>query len=82
MGDDDVVMIEGTLTRVDAYDQAIPGKRIYVLRAWLSADERRIPLVIESDMWVSALRLELSSYDPPQARPTAERSTKARPGER
>jgi hypothetical protein len=71
--DDDVVMIEGTLTRVDAYDQAIPGKRTYELRAWLSADERRIPLVIESDMWVSALRLELSSYDPPPERPPRER---------
>jgi hypothetical protein len=62
---EDLLMIEGVLTHVDAYDQAIPGKRAYKLRAWLSRDERRIPLVLESDMWVGAIRLELSSYDPP-----------------
>jgi hypothetical protein len=75
--DEDAVRIEGQLTRVDAYDQPIPGKRTYELRAWLSADERRIPLVIESDMWVSALRLELASYDPPPPRPSAEPQTRA-----
>jgi hypothetical protein len=68
---DDVVKITGTMTRVDAYDQPLPGKRVFKLDAWLSADDRRIPLVMESDMWVGALRLELSSYDPPPAQPVA-----------
>jgi hypothetical protein len=62
---EDLLMIEGVLTHVDVYDQAIPGKRAYNMRAWLSRDERRIPLVLESDMWVGSIRLELSSYDPP-----------------
>jgi hypothetical protein len=65
---EDLLMIEGVLTHVDVYDQAIPGKRAYTLRAWLSRDERRIPLVLESDMWVGSIRLELSSYDPPGER--------------
>jgi hypothetical protein len=67
LGADDVVKITGTMTRVDVYDQPLPGKRVFKLDAWLSADDRRIPLVMESDMWVGALRLELSSYDPPPA---------------
>jgi hypothetical protein len=65
LGADDVVKITGTMTRVDVYDQPIPGKRAFKLDAWLSADDRRIPLVMESDMWVGSLRLELASYDPP-----------------
>ena len=64
IGKNDVVAISGTLTRVDPFDQPLPGKRVFTLRAWLSADARRIPLAMESDMWVGALRLELSSYDP------------------
>lgn len=64
IGKNDVVAISGTLTRVDPYDQPLPGKRVFTLRAWLSGDARRIPLAMESDMWVGALRLELSSYDP------------------
>jgi len=65
LGADDVVKISGTMTRVDMFDQPLPGKRVFKLDAWLSADDRRIPLVMESDMWVGALRLELQSYDPP-----------------
>ena len=65
LGADDVVKITGTMTRVDAFDQPMPGKRVFKLDAWLSADDRRIPLVMESDMWVGSLRLELASYDPP-----------------
>ena len=62
---EDLLMIEGVLTHVDEFDQALPGRRPYKMRAWLSRDERRIPLVLESDMWVGSIRLELSSYDPP-----------------
>lgn len=61
----DAYRIDGTITRVDRWDQAIAGKRVFKLRAWLSNDERRIPLVLESDMWVGAIRLELTAYDPP-----------------
>ena len=57
--------IDGTITRVDRWDQAVPGKRVFSLRAWLSNDERKIPLVMESDMWVGAIRLVLTAYDPP-----------------
>jgi hypothetical protein len=63
----DVAKISGTLTRVDPYDQPLPGKRVFSMRAWLSDDARRIPLAMESDMWVGALRLELTAYDPPVA---------------
>ena len=62
---DDTQRIDGRITRVDEYDQPVPGKRVFKLRAWLSDDERRVPLVMESDMWVGAIRLELSGYDPP-----------------
>lgn len=67
LGKNDVVKISGTMTRVDAYDQPLPGKRVFTMRAWLSGDDRRIPLAMESDMWVGALRLELTAYDPPLA---------------
>ncbi|MEM7157412.1 MAG: DUF3108 domain-containing protein [Myxococcota bacterium] len=64
---DDVIRIDGTITRVDEHGAAIPGKKAFSMRAWLSADERRIPLVMESDLWVGAIRLVLSGYDPPTA---------------
>lgn len=67
LGPDDTVRIEGTITRVDEHGAAIPGKRSFSLRAWLSADERRIPLVMESDLWVGAIRLVITGYDPPTA---------------
>ena len=76
LGPDDIVELEGKLTRVDAHDQPIPGKKAFALRAWISADARRIPLVMESDMWVGAIRLELSAYDPPP-RPTRADPTNA-----
>ncbi|MCA9710560.1 MAG: DUF3108 domain-containing protein, partial [Myxococcales bacterium] len=47
---DDVVRIDGTMTRVDEHGAAIPGKKAFSMRAWLSDDERRIPLVMESDL--------------------------------
>lgn len=67
---DDVIRIDGTMTRVDEYGAAIPGKKAFSMRAWLSADERRVPLVMESDLWVGAIRLVLSGYDPPTDPPT------------
>jgi hypothetical protein len=74
--------VEGVLTRVDNFDQPIPGKRVYELSAWISADERRIPLAMESDMWVGSLRLELSGYDPPRRdrnRPRTQPSEQSKP---
>lgn len=65
LGPDDVVRIDGTITRVDEYGAAIPGKKAFKLRAWLSDDERRIPLMMESDLWVGAILLVISGYDPP-----------------
>ena len=70
---DKVYELEGVITRVDAHGAAIPGKRTYQLRVWVSGDERRIPLVLESDMWLGVIRLILTQYDPPEdeAEPTA-----------
>lgn len=73
---EDTVRIEGSITRVDEHGAAIPGKKAFILRAWLSADERRIPLVMESDLWVGAIRLVISGYDPPNAE--AEREPEGR----
>ena len=78
LGREDLLQLHGVLTRVDEYDQPIPGKRVYEMRAFISADARRIPLILESDMWVGSLRLELTSYDPPmQARPDRSTGTSA-----
>jgi hypothetical protein len=62
----EIELIEGVLTRVDAFDRPIPGKRAYSMRAYLSADSRRLPLLVETDMWLGSLRLELTQYDPPR----------------
>lgn len=64
---DQVVQYEGTITRVDRYGAAIPGKKSYKMRVWLSSDGRRIPLVLESDIWLGVVRLMLTQYDPPRA---------------
>ncbi|MEM9459839.1 MAG: DUF3108 domain-containing protein [Myxococcota bacterium] len=72
---DDFVRIDGTMTRVDEYGAAIPGKKAFSMRAWLSADERRIPVVMESDLWVGSIRLVLSGYDPPTDSANSGRST-------
>lgn len=64
---DRVVQYEGVITRVDRYGAAIPGKKAYKLRVWLSDDGRRIPLVLESDIWLGVVRLLLTQYDPPRA---------------
>ncbi len=76
LGQEDVMELKGRLTRVDEYDQPIPGKKAYELKAWISNDERRIPLMMESDMWVGSIRLELSAYDPP---PRADAPSGAKP---
>lgn len=76
--DDDITAIRGVLTRVDEYDQPRPNKRVYKFGAWISNDRRRIPLVLESDMWVGAIRLTLNSYDPPSER-TPSKGPQTRP---
>lgn len=83
---DDAILLEGELTRVDRYDQPLPGKRTFEMRAWLSGDARRLPLVLESDMWVGAMRLALTGYDPPReeastATPTREAPAPTPPNE-
>ncbi len=60
-----VYELEGVITRVDSHGAAIPGKRTYSLRVWVSGDDRRIPLMLESDMWLGVIRLILNQYDPP-----------------
>ncbi len=62
---DDVYELAGTITRVDRYGAPIPGKKVYKLRVWVSDDERRIPVALESDVWLGVVRLNLTQYDPP-----------------
>jgi len=64
---DQVTQFEGMITRVDRYGAAIPGKKVYKMRVWLSSDGRRIPLVLESDIWFGVVRLLLTQYDPPRS---------------
>ena len=71
---DQVVSYDGTITRVDRFGAAIPGKKAYKMRVWVSNEGRRIPLMIESDLWLGVVRLILTQYDPPHE------STAARPG--
>ena len=67
IGAEDVYELEGSITRVDPFGVPMPGKKSYKMRAWLSADGRRIPLVLESDIWLGVVRLILTQYDPPSA---------------
>ncbi len=67
---DKVIAYDGAITRVDRYGAAIPGKKVYKMRVWVSGEGRRIPLMIESDLWLGVVRLILTQYDPP--RETAE----------
>jgi hypothetical protein len=60
-----VVAYDGAITRVDRNGAAIPGKKVYKMRVWVSSDGRRIPLMIESDLWLGVVRLILTQYDPP-----------------
>jgi len=68
---DDVYLLEGSITRVDRHGTPIPGKRVFEMRVYLSDDGRKIPLVLESDMWLGTVRLELTHYDPPVSNPKA-----------
>jgi len=60
-----VIAYDGTITRVDRQGAAIPGKKAYKMRFWVSNEGRRIPLMIESDLWLGVVRLILTQYDPP-----------------
>ena len=62
---DEVVAYDGVITRVDRFGAGIPGKKSYKMRVWVSNDGRRIPLMIESDLWLGVVRLILTQYDPP-----------------
>lgn len=62
---DQVVSYDGAITRVDRFGAAIPGKKVYKMRVWVSNEGRRIPLMIESDLWLGVVRLILTQYDPP-----------------
>lgn len=62
---DEVVAYDGVITRVDRFGAGIPGKKAYKMRVWVSSDGRRIPLMIESDLWLGVVRLILTQYDPP-----------------
>lgn len=64
---DQVNQLDGVITRVDRYGAAIPGKKAYKLRVWVSSDGRRIPLLLESDIWLGVVRLILTQYDPPRS---------------
>ena len=72
----------GTITRVDRYGAAIPGKKAYKMRVWVSSEGRRIPLMIESDLWLGVVRLILTQYDPPHESATARPSAADRPAPR
>ncbi len=63
--DEDVVLLEGTLSRVDRYGVVRDDKRKYTFRAFMTQDDRRLLLAIETDMWLGVLKLVLNRYDPP-----------------
>ena len=63
----DIVLYEGRLSRVDRFDEAIPGKRSYHFRAWVAQRSPKLLLALESDMWIGVVRITLSRYDPPNA---------------
>ena len=67
IGGDDLELLEGTMTRVDRFGEPVKGKDPYTFRAWVSADSRRIPVIMETNIWVGTLRLILAGYDPPHA---------------
>lgn len=60
--DENIRMIEGTLTRVDRYDVPIPDKDVFTFRAYLTKDG--IPLVMETDLFLGVMRLILERYTP------------------
>jgi hypothetical protein len=62
---EDVFLLEGTLSRVDRYGVVRDDKRKYSFRAYMTQDDRKLLLAIETDMWLGVLRLILNRYDPP-----------------
>lgn len=62
---DDVRLLEGTLSWVDRWGVVREGRRQYTFRAYTTQDERRLLLMIETDMWLGVLKLVLNRYDPP-----------------
>jgi len=78
---EDALLLEGELTRVDRFDQPMPERRTFSMRAWISADDRKIPLMMESDMWAGALRLVLTGYDPPRPQGGGRAATEQGPSE-
>jgi hypothetical protein len=62
---DDVYLLEGTLSWVDRYAVVREDLRAYTFRAYVTHDERRLLLSIETDMWLGVLKLVLAAYDPP-----------------
>lgn len=64
---DDVHLLEGTLSWVDRYGVVRDDQRKYTFRAYVTHDERRLLLAIETDMWLGVLKLVLNRYDPPSA---------------
>jgi len=65
IGSGDLELLEGTMTRVNRFGEPVKGKQPYTFRAWVSADSRRIPVIMETNIWVGTLRLILAGYDPP-----------------
>lgn len=61
----DLVLFEGMLTRVDGHGVALSDEPVASFRAWMTDDARRIILALESDIWLTVLRLVLSRYDAP-----------------
>ena len=70
--DSDVHLLEGTLSWVDRWGVVREERRKYTFRAYLTQDERRLLLAIETDMWLGVLRLVLNRYDPPSQSLAAE----------
>ncbi|TPV94070.1 MAG: DUF3108 domain-containing protein [Myxococcales bacterium FL481] len=67
LGDHNLELLEGTVTRVGRHKTPKPDARVASFRTWVSTDDRRIILALESDMWLGVIRIVLSRYDGPQA---------------
>jgi hypothetical protein len=62
---DKVRLLEGTLSWVDRHGVVREDLRKYSFRAYVTSDDRRLLLAIETDMWLGVLKLVLNRYDPP-----------------
>lgn len=70
LGDHNLELLEGTVRRVTRHKAPVPDSRVASFRAWVSNDDRRIILALESDMWLGVIRIVLSRYDGPSPVPT------------